>query len=475
MSWEPVIGLEVHVQLNTSEKLFCPDATTFAAPPNTQICPVCLGLPGALPVLNREAVDLAITAALGLGCRIHQSSVFARKSYFYPDLPKGYQITQFEEPLATDGSVLVTSGAVAHRVRIRRVHLEEDAGKSIHDRIEEGTVVDLNRAGVPLVEIVTEPDLGSPSQARAFLLGLKRTLEYLDVSDCNMEEGSLRVDANLSLRIIGSEVLGVKTEVKNLNSFSAVERALAQEAERQLGVLEGGGVVVQQTLLWDERGGAVRPMRRKEESHDYRYFPDPDLPLLRVSRERIERLEEALPELPEARERRLLDQFALGEDDVDVLTSSRPLADFFEELAALVEDAKVAANWVRGPLLCEANRTKGSFSELEVTPAELAELIGLVEDGTISGGMGRTVLGRMMASGGTARDIVESEGLSQIQSSVELGSWIEEVIEGSAEEVERYRSGETRLLGYFIGKVMQRSEGRADPKALSALIRDRLD
>lgn len=474
MSWETVIGLEVHVQLDTSEKLFCPDATTFGVSPNTQTCPVCLGLPGALPVVNREAVDLAVTTALGLGCVVHESSVFARKSYFYPDLPKGYQITQFDEPLATNGCVLVTSGTGEHRVRIRRVHIEEDAGKSIHDRVEESTFVDLNRAGVPLVEIVTEPDLESPSQARAFLQGLKRTLEYLEVSNCNMEEGSLRVDANLSVRGAGSDTLGVKTEVKNLNSFSAVERALELEAERQFGVLEGGGAVVQQTLLWDERSGMVRPMRTKEESHDYRYFPDPDLPPLRLSRERIERLKKALPELPEERAKRLLEQLDVGEDDVEVLTSSRSLADFFEGVAARVEDAKVAANWVRGPLLREVNREKGSFSDLGLTPAGLAELIGLVEDGVISGGMGRTVLGRMIASGGTAREIVESEGLSQVQSSVELGAWIEGVMQESLKEVERYRSGETRLLGYFIGKVMQKSEGRADPKALSTLIRDRL-
>ncbi len=474
MSWETVIGLEVHVQLRTAEKLFCADSTTFGAPPNSHVCPVCLGLPGALPVLNAEAVDLAITAALGLDCQVHRVSVFARKSYFYPDLPKGYQITQFEQPLATDGSVVVGSGSDARPIRIRRTHLEEDAGKSVHDRFPEGTAVDLNRAGVPLIEIVTEPDLRTPAEARAFLQGLKRTLEYLDVSDCNMEEGSLRVDANVSLRAFGSQELGVKTEVKNLNSFSAVEKALQREVERQEEVLASGEAVIQETLLWDERDGTVRSMRSKEESHDYRYFPDPDLPLLRLDADRVTRSREALPELPHERKSRLLEELALPEGDVEVLTSSRSLADYFEELASLLGNPKTASNWARGPLLKEANRVRRDIAGLGPTPADVAELISLVENGTLSGSMGRTVLGRMVDSGRRASEIVESEGLAQVQDTDELETWVDGVLAESLEEVERYRGGEAKLLGHFIGRVMQRSGGRADPKATGDLLRERL-
>ncbi len=474
MSWETVIGLEVHVQLRTAEKLFCADSTTFGAPPNSHVCPVCLGLPGALPVLNAEAVDLAITAALGLGCQVHRVSVFARKSYFYPDLPKGYQITQFEQPLATDGSVVVGSGSDARPIGIRRTHLEEDAGKSVHDRYPEGTAVDLNRAGVPLIEIVTEPDLRTPVEARAFLQGLKRTLEYLDVSDCNMEEGSLRVDANVSLRAFGSQELGVKTEVKNLNSFSAVEKALQREVERQEEVLESGEAVIQETLLWDERDGTVRSMRSKEESHDYRYFPDPDLPLLRLYADRVTRSREALPELPHERRSRLLEELALPEGDVEVLTSSPSLADYFEELASLLGNPKTASNWARGPLLKEANRVRRDIAGLGPTPADVAELISLVENGTLSGSMGRTVLGRMVDSGRRAPEIVESEGLAQVQDTDELETWVDGVLAESPEEVERYRGGEAKLLGHFIGRVMRRSGGRADPKATGDLLRERL-
>jgi aspartyl-tRNA(Asn)/glutamyl-tRNA(Gln) amidotransferase subunit B len=475
MSWELVIGLEIHVQLRTAEKLFCSDGTVFGAAPNSQVCPVCLGLPGALPVLNGEAVDFAISAALGLGCQVHDASVFARKSYFYPDLPKGYQITQFAEPLATEGIVSVRSDGQTRPIRIRRIHLEEDAGKSIHDRVPDGTAVDLNRTGVPLIEIVTEPDLRTAPQARTFLQELKRTLEYLDVSDCNMEEGSLRVDANVSLRTRGAEDYGVKTEVKNLNSFSAVERSVVAEEKRQIGILEAGGRIVQETLLWDERDGTLRSMRSKEESHDYRYFPDPDLPPLKLDVERIRRLEAELPELPAQRLPRLIREHELDERDAEVLIASRSLADYFEAVVAELGEARDAVNWVKGPLLKEANRVQRSVDDLGVPAPNLAALIELVEDGTVSGTMGRKVLGQMVDSGKTAPEIIEAEGLSQVQGSDELSAWVEAVIEENTEEVDRYRSGETRLIGYFVGQVMQKSRGRADPKALAGLLRGRLD
>ena len=474
MNLETVIGLEIHVQLDTLEKLFCADIVAFGAPPNKNVCQVCLGLPGALPVLNADAVDFAITAALGLGCKVHTMSVFARNSYFYPDLPKGYQITQFENPLATDGSMAILSGSYTRTIRIRRIHLEEDAGKSVHDLFPEGTAVDLNRAGVPLIEIVTEPDIRTPAEARAFLQNLKRTLEYLNVSDCNMEEGSLRVDANVSLRTSGSAALGVKTEVKNLNSFSAVEKALHREVERQEGILSCGDKVIQETLLWDERERTVRPMRSKEESHDYRYFPDPDLPPLLIESDRIEHLRDCIPELPHKRKKRLIEEFDLPEEDVEVLTSSRSLANYFEDLAGLLKNSRTASNWTRGPLLKEVNRVHKDISVLGPTPADVADLITLVENDTLSGSMGQSVLKRMVDSGRNALEIVETEGLAQVQDKDELKVWIDDVLAENPEEVTRYLEGDIKLLGYFIGQIMQKSGGRADPKATGHLIEERL-
>ena len=472
--YEPVIGLEVHVQLLTEEKLFCPDRAEFGAPPNSRVCPVCLGLPGALPVLNGQAVDLALRAALALECQVHETSVFARKNYFYPDLPKGYQITQFESPLATDGSLGLVTDDGARSVRLRRIHMEEDAGKSLHDRVEGQTAVDLNRAGVPLVEIVTDPDLRSSAEARAFLVGLKQILEYLEVSDCNMEEGSLRVDANVSIRPVGSTQLGTKTEVKNLNSFSAVAKAIDVEVERQTALLDAGEPVVQQTLLWDEVGGTVRLMRSKEESHDYRYFPEPDLPPLRLERKRIDEAGASLPELPAPRRRRFMDQYGLPDYDAGVLTATRATGDFFESLVAGVGDAKVSSNWVMGPLMEAANQRGEEVAELPVSAEAVAELVALVQDGTISHGGGKEVLAVMVESGRDAREIVESEGLAQVADEGLLEEWIEQVISSHPEEVERYRNGEERLLGFFVGLVMRASQGKADPKRVNGLLKTRL-
>lgn len=470
--WEGVIGLEIHVQLRTAQKLFAADGTTFGAEPNTQVSPVTLGLPGALPVLNGEAVRLAVRTALGLGCTIHGTSVFARKNYFYPDLPKGYQISQFDRPLATDGVLEAPSEEGTLRVRIRRIHMEEDAGKSIHDRFPDATAVDLNRAGVPLVEIVSEPDLRGAADARRWLGELKRLLEYLDVSDCNMEEGSLRVDANVSIRPPGSEELGTKTELKNMNSFSGVERAIQAELARQVTLVEGGGRVVQETLLWDAGRGEIRPMRSKEESHDYRYFPDPDLPPLVVTDEEVEARRREIPELPLARERRFREELGLPAYDAGVLTADRGVADYLEATAVALEgagagDAKVASNWIMGPVLALLKERGCTLPELGIPAEGLAEVIGLTAQGTISAAVGRRVLQGMAGTGRSPREIVETEGLVQVRDASALEGWVTEALAANPEEVARYRAGEARLMGFFMGEVMKRSRGTADPKEVS--------
>ncbi len=472
--FEAVIGLEIHVQLRTAQKLFCADSTRFGDAPNTHVCPVCLGLPGALPVLNGEAVDLAIRAAAAFECTIHETSVFARKNYFYPDLPKGYQISQFEAPLATEGRFAVKTEEGETEVRVRRVHMEEDAGKLIHDRIPASTAVDLNRAGTPLVELVSEPDLRSARDARAYLQQVKHVLEYIDVSDCNMEEGSLRVDANVSIRPTGSTRLNTKTEVKNMNSFSNVERALTVEIERQRSAVRRGEAVGHQTLLWDEVRGEVRPMRSKEESHDYRYFPEPDLPPLVVSRARIEEIRLDLPDLPRARRERLKRDFGIPAYDADVLTSERRLADYYEEVVGLGVDPKQASNWVMGPLLALAKEVESSPDAFPVAPRNLAELIGLVRDGSISQSVGKDVLRRMLERGCPAGQIVEEDGLAQISDEDQLEAWVAEVLGGHPKEIERYQAGERKLQGFFMGQVMKISRGKADPSKVSRLLAEKL-
>ena len=474
MTWEPVIGIEIHVQLRTSAKLFCGNAAVFGDEPNKHVCPVCLGLPGALPTTNPEAVALAVRTALALDCTVHESSVWSRKNYFYPDLPKGYQITQFDRPLATAGVVDFDGPEGEGSVRIRRIHMEEDAGKSVHDRVPGSTAVDLNRAGTPLVEVVTEPDLRTPADVRAFLGTLKRTLEYIDVSDCNMEEGSLRADANVSVRRRGSETLGTKTEIKNVNSFSGIERALDIEIARQIDVLEQGGTIEQESLLWDDHRGEVRSMRSKEESHDYRYFPEPDLPPLSVSAAEIEAARRALPELPRARKARLEADYSLPAYDAEVLTQSAATADYFEGVVGAGANTKTASNWVMGALQALINERGDDARDVPVRPESLARLIALVQDGTVSDSAAKKVLGLMADGGGEAMEIIEAKGLLQVRDDGRLAEWVEAVVAESPDEVARYRSGETRVLGFLVGQVMCRSQGQADPRRVNELLVERL-
>jgi aspartyl-tRNA(Asn)/glutamyl-tRNA(Gln) amidotransferase subunit B len=468
-AWETVIGLEVHVQLKTRTKIFCGCPTSFGAEPNANTCPVCLGLPGALPVLNASAVALAARAALAVGCQVHPVSVFARKNYFYPDLPKGYQISQFDRPLATDGKLPVTTADGERLVHIVRVHMEEDAGKSIHDRYASRSAIDLNRAGTPLVEMVSAPDLRASGEAREYLQRLKEILEYTEVSDANMEEGSLRVDANVSVRRAG-EPLGTKTEIKNMNSFSAVERAIGVEAARQVAVLERGERVVSQTLLWDADHNQVRPQRSKEESHDYRYFPDPDLPPLVLDPAWIAAQRAALPELPAARRHRLMTVAGLAAYDAGVLTGSRALADYFERVVAAHGDARSAATWVMGDVLARLNHDKVTIADFAVAPEQLAALLDLVRDGVVSRTAAKRVFDLLVSEGGSARAIAEREGLVQVRDDGALQAWVDAVWSAHPAEVERLKAGEKKLLGVLVGEVMKRSGGRADPKRVNQLL-----
>jgi aspartyl-tRNA(Asn)/glutamyl-tRNA(Gln) amidotransferase subunit B len=472
MSWETVIGLEVHVQLRTRTKMFCGCPTSFGDPPNTNVCPVCLGLPGALPVPNAEAVALAARAALALGCTVHETSVFARKNYFYPDLPKGYQISQYDQPLSTRGRVAFDSpdrGRI--QVGITRLHVEEDAGKLLHDRFPGKTAVDLNRAGIPLAEIVSEPDLRSPAEARAYLTTLRQILVYAGVSDCSMEQGSLRVDANISIRPAGDPALGTKTEVKNMNSFANVERALEAERARQIALVEAGQKVEQVTLLFNAGTGQVKPTRSKEESHDYRYFPDPDLPPLVLTIPWIAEQRAALPELPDERRSRLETALGLSAYDARVLTSEPALAGYYEAVVAQGVDAKTAANWVMGDVMTQFNET-GSFP---VSAGRLGELIGLVRDGTVSHQAAKRVFTEMASKPGEAApEAAKRLGLVQVSDQSALSEWVTEVLAAHPAEVARFRGGETKLMGFFVGQVMKRSQGKADPKGVQPVLTEKL-
>ncbi|HEV8196999.1 MAG TPA: Asp-tRNA(Asn)/Glu-tRNA(Gln) amidotransferase subunit GatB [Gemmatimonadales bacterium] len=467
MTWETVIGLEVHVQLGTRSKMFCGCSTAFGEPPNTQVCPVCLGLPGALPSPNAMAIRLAARAALSLECTVHETSVFARKNYFYPDLPKGYQISQFDRPLSSNGRLAFESADRGPcEVRIERLHVEEDAGKLLHDRIAGRTAVDLNRAGVPLAEIVGGPDLRSPAEARAYLTALRQLMVYAEVSECSMEKGSLRVDANISLRRPGQAALGTKTEIKNLNSFANVERALETERARQQAVLDAGGMVEQVSLTFSAATGQTRPMRSKEESHDYRYFPDPDLPPLVLSPEWIDSLRRELPELPAARRRRFVTGYGLSAYDAGVLTSERTIADYFEAVVAEGAEPKGAANWVTGEAM-SAYHDAGHFT---VAPERLAGLMRLVGDGTLSHQAAKKVYVEMTTSGQEAAAVADRLGLVQVRDEAALGAWVDAVLAAHPTEVARYRAGETKMLGFLTGQVMKASRGKADPKGVQPVL-----
>ncbi len=472
--WEMVVGLEVHVQLKTRTKLFCACSAQFGAAPNANTCPVCLALPGALPVVNKQAVGLATRASLAINCEVQPVSVFARKNYFYPDSPKGYQISQFDKPLALRGWIEIgaRSDSSPIRIGVNRVHMEDDAGKSIHDRFAGVTAVDLNRSGVPLIEIVSEPDIRSAEQAGAYLRVLKQILEYVDVSDVNMEEGSLRVDANVSARRRGDTKLGTKTEVKNMNSFSGVERAIEVEFARHVSVLEAGGVIEQQTMLWD--GSTVRPARSKEGSHDYRYFPEPDLPPLILDQGWIDKARHDLPELPAARRARFAMDYKLGDYDVEVLTSNPRLADYYEEVARAHGEPKAAANWVMGEVMATIKTSGEDISRFRVRPADLASLLGLVRDGVVSHTAGKQIFSHMVATGDQPAQIAEREGLVKVDDDSQLSAWLDEVIAENPNEAERFRNGEKKLQGVLIGAVMKKSKGRADPRKLNQLLTTRL-
>ena len=471
--YEMVVGLEVHVQLRTHTKAFCSCDTTYGAPPNVNTCPVCLALPGALPALNREGVHLAMRAAHALDCTVNPVSVFARKNYFYPDLPKGYQISQYDRPLALAGRLEIGDGDAARTVGITRVHMEEDAGKSIHDRYPGATAIDLNRAGVPLIEIVSEPDMRSSADAVAYLTALKQILEYIDVSDVNMEEGSLRVDANVSARPHGATALGTKTEVKNMNSFSGVQRALEAEFERQCTLLERGERVHQQTMLWDGARNEVRPARSKEASHDYRYFPEPDLPPFVLAPQWIDAVRRELPELPRARRERFAREYGLAAADVGVLTSAPALADYFEAAAKAHGDAKAAANWVMGEVLAALHTSNESIQHFRVAPAPLARLLDLVRDGVVSHSAAKRVFTVMAETGEAPERVAEREGLVQVRNADELTRWVDEVLAEHPAEAGRFRAGEKKLLGVLVGLVMKKSKGRADPRRVNQLVSER--
>jgi aspartyl-tRNA(Asn)/glutamyl-tRNA(Gln) amidotransferase subunit B len=464
VEYEAVIGLEIHAELLTASKIFCGCATTFGAPPNTQVCEVCLGMPGSLPVLNRQALEFALKMALATNCRVNPESVFARKNYFYPDLPKGYQISQYELPLAEHGFLSIKVNGATRRIGITRIHLEEDAGKLIHSESRPVSFVDFNRTGVPLIEIVSEPDLRTPEEAVEYFKGLRNILLYLEICDGNMEEGSIRCDANVSLRPVGQTAFGTKAELKNMNSFRFVKAALEYEIKRQRALLAAGREIIRETRLWDTAQNQTVSMRGKEEAHDYRYFPDPDLVPVRISEEWIASLTKELPELPRARRNRFQTEYDLPEYDAEVLTSDKALANYFEAAVQEFPRPKQVSNWIMVELLRELKKAEAGIASCRVTPGALAKLLALIEKGIISGKLAKTVFEDMVATGQDPEAIVQDKGLTQISDASALEALAQEIIAAHPKEAADYRAGKTKLLGFFVGQLMKKTRGQANPQ-----------
>ena len=486
-AWETIIGLEIHAQLSTESKIFCGCSTRFGDEPNANTCPVCLGLPGALPVLNRRVIELGARAALSLGLHINNRSIFSRKNYFYPDLPKGYQISQYDQPFSANGELEIMTAErdeAGHpvewrpkKITITRLHLEEDAGKNVHEGlpdIDRYSYIDLNRAGTPLAEIVTEPDFRSSWEAYDYVNHVRRALQWVGASDADMEKGNLRCEANVSVRRIGDETFGTKVELKNLNSVRFMQRAIEFEVNRQIGVLESGGRLQQETRLWDERAGETRVMRSKEEAHDYRYFPEPDLPPLIVSDELVERVRAAMPELPEARRRRFMEQYGLSFNDASQLTSERSLADYYEKAAETSGNARTTANWIRSEFLRELENAGVPAGSAPVSALDLGRLVRLIDEETISGKQGKEVLVEMFKSGKSASAIVEAQGLVQLSDSGAIDALIDQVMAANQQQLENYRAGKETLFGFFVGQVMKASKGKANPKVVNERLREKL-
>ncbi len=474
MNYEAVIGLEVHAELLTKTKIFCNCTTEFGGEPNTHVCPVCLGLPGTLPVLNKKVVEYAVKAGLALNCEISKFSKMDRKNYFYPDLPKAYQISQYDLPLCKNGYVEIeTSDGVKKKIGLTRIHIEEDAGKLMHENVD-GSLVDYNRTGVPLIEIVSEPDMRTPEEAYLYLTKLKSVLEYSEVSDCKMQEGSLRVDTNVSVRPVGSKEFGTKIELKNLNSFKAVQKALEYEIKRQIKLLENGETIVQETRRWNEQKGITEAMRSKEEAHDYRYFPDPDLVPIIVSDEWKEEIRKSLPEMPEHKKERFVAQYGIPEYDASVITASKPLADFFEKCVLEYSSAKTVSNWIMGEMMRLLKETGKEVEEVLIKPHQMASLLNLIDNGTITGSIAKTVFEEMFATGKNPEEIVDEKGLKQLSNEDELRKIALKVIEDNPKSVEDYKNGKDKAIGFLVGQIMKATKGKANPQLANKILLEEL-
>jgi len=474
MKYEAVIGLEVHAQMLTDTKIFCGCSTKFGAEPNTQTCPVCIGMPGVLPVLNKKALEFAIRTGLATNCTISPYSRFARKNYFYPDLPKGYQISQYEHPICEHGHIEVVVEGNVKKIGITRIHMEEDAGKNIHEGGGNYSFVDLNRTGVPLMEIVSEPDIRSPREAAEYMKKLRAILRYLGVCDGNMEQGSLRCDANVSVRPGGQKEYGTRAEIKNINSFKFVEKAIEYEIKRQIKIMENSGKVIQETRLWDANRGLTESMRSKEEAHDYRYFPEPDLVPITVKQSRIDEIRASLPELPDARRKRFVSDFGLPEHDADLLTSEKTVAEWFEESVKAGGQPKAVSNWIMGELMRMLNENNISIENCPLKPEQLAGMLLLIDKGTISSKMAKNVFSEMFSTGKTAEVIVSEKGLLQISDESAIEKAVDEIIAKHQNEAERFKAGEEKLLGFFVGQVMKATKGKANPQMLNDLLKKKL-